>query len=64
MATRPDGAHPVRVSPRDVHLNVIGRSWKDVSSGSPMIRGILRQDRLHAQGIAGALDHPVDLGEA
>ena len=37
-----------------VHLNVIGRSWKDDSSGSPMIRGIRPAEPegpLHAQGI-------------
>ena len=28
-----------------VRLNVIGRSWKDDSSGSPMIRGILPQNQ-------------------
>jgi hypothetical protein len=50
-----------------VRLKAIRRSWKDDSSGSPMIRGMRPQNQrapLHAQGIPGELDHPVDLGDA
>jgi hypothetical protein len=48
-----------------VRLNVIGRWWKDDSSGGAMTRGIVPQNQRDPGTLRapGALDHPVDLGE-
>ena len=40
-----------------VRLNVIGRSWKDDSSGSPRIRGILPQDRRDPDALKASQTH-------
>ena len=40
-----------------VRLNVIGRSWKDDSSGSPMIRGILPQNRRDPCTLRASREH-------
>ena len=43
-----------------VRLNVIGRSWKDDSSGSPTIRGmILPQDRRDPCTLKASREHSV-----
>ena len=42
-----------------VRLNVIGRSWKDDSSGSPMIRGILPQDQRDPCTLKASREHSV-----
>ena len=40
-----------------VRLNVIGRSWKDDSSSSPMIRGILPQNQRDPGTLKASREH-------
>ena len=42
-----------------VRLNVIGRLWKDDSSGSPTIRGILPQDQRDPCTLKASREHSV-----
>jgi hypothetical protein len=42
-----------------VRLNAIGRSWRDDSSGSPTIRGILPQDQRDPCTLKASREHSV-----
>jgi hypothetical protein len=42
-----------------VRLNVIGRSWKDDSSGSPWIRGILPQNQWDPCTLRASREHGI-----